>query len=53
MRYVALIIILLASIYNLGYIKNNWKKKNRFGAIGVLLLVVISIVLPVFIMFIR
>lgn len=53
MKYAALAFILVSSLYTLSYIKYNWNKKNRLGAIGVLILMVCSIALPVFTMFFR
>lgn len=53
MNYIVILFLLIMAIYPLSYAKYNWKKKNKLGAVGMVLLVLASIVLPAFLLFIR
>lgn len=53
MKYIVAIIIILPSLYTFSYAKSVWKKKDVFPAIGAIFLAVLSIVLPLIMLFIR
>lgn len=46
MKYLVIPLLLILSIYPLSFAGYNWRKKNKFGAFGMLLLVLAQIVLP-------
>ena len=46
MKYFVILLLLLLSINPISYAKYNWNKKNRLGAVGCILLVVLSVALP-------
>lgn len=46
MKYVEIIFLIIISIYPFSYVGYNWSKKNKFGAIGVLLLSTAAIIFP-------
>jgi hypothetical protein len=50
MKYITIILIFLSTIYTFSFAKNNWKENNKLGAIGVVVVALISIILPVFIL---
>lgn len=47
------LIILWASIYTVSYAIWTWKEKNRLGAVMLFIVATVTIVLPVFTIFIR
>lgn len=51
MSYLAMIFILLVSVYSFSFAKYCWKKKNRVAAVGALLLTLVSIILPAVMLF--
>ena len=53
MKYIALIFILLTSVYSLSFAKYSWDKKNKAASIWVVILTLISIALPAATMFMR
>ncbi len=53
MNYILILFILIMALYPLSYAKYNWKNKNKFGAVGMILLILASIVVPVILIFIR
>jgi hypothetical protein len=50
MNYFLVLILILIAIRPLSYAKYNWDRKNRFQAFGVVLLVLLSVVLPIMIL---
>jgi hypothetical protein len=46
MRFLILIPILIISAYPISYAKFCWSKKNRIGAVGAVLVVLASLVVP-------
>jgi len=53
MRYFIILLIFVCSGYSLSYARYSWDKKNKLAAIGVIILVVLSVALPVLFMFFR
>lgn len=53
MKYVIIIIVTVISIYPFSYAKYNWGRKNRLGAVGCILLSVLSVVFPALLLLIR
>jgi hypothetical protein len=53
MKFILIPFLLIMAVYPLSYAKYNWKNKNRLGAVGMVLLVLASIVLPSILLFIR
>ncbi|EGD49583.1 hypothetical protein Cpap_4021 [Ruminiclostridium papyrosolvens DSM 2782] len=51
MRYIVIVFLLLVAIYLMSFAKYNWSKKNRTATIGVVLLMLVSIALPLVVMF--
>lgn len=47
MKYLLVGLLLIASIYPLSYAKYEWDKKNKFPAIGSILLVAASLVISI------
>jgi len=46
MIFIILPALLILAVYPLSYAKYNWDHKNKLGAVGMILLTLISIVLP-------
>lgn len=46
MRYISLVIPLLISIYEIGFVRYCLNKKKKAAACGVILLIIASILLP-------
>lgn len=53
MKYLVVLILLIQSVYPINFARYNWKKKNKLGAVGAMLLAVSSIVVPAVLLFIR
>ena len=51
MKYIVMAFILVIFIYSLSFVKYNWKKKNKMAAVGVILLSMVSVVLPVILLY--
>lgn len=47
MKYIAILFILLPSLYTLSFAKHSWSKKNKAAAIGAALVALASVVLPI------
>lgn len=52
-RYLVLSGILLIFIYELSFVKYQWQRKNKLGAIGTALIAATSLIFPVFLLFLR
>lgn len=50
MLYWVLPFLLCMAFYPLSYAKYNWNRRNKFGALGIILLVILSVLLPVLIL---
>jgi hypothetical protein len=50
MNYIVIFFILLSAGYALSFAKYEWKKQNKCSAVGVTLLIGISIILPIVVM---
>jgi len=46
MIYIAVLFLIILSIYPLSYAKYNWDRKNRLGAAGTILLAISAVVVP-------
>lgn len=53
MNYIIILFLLIMAIYPLSYAKYNWNNKNKFGAVGMILLILASIIVPVILLFVR
>ncbi len=53
MKYIGILFLLIVSIHPFSYAKYNWSKKNRLGAIGVILLAVAAVVFPSVLLILR
>ncbi|KNY28828.1 hypothetical protein [Pseudobacteroides cellulosolvens] len=51
MKYILILLILLPSIYTFNFAIYSWKKKRRPSAIGSVLMAIISVALPIFLLF--
>lgn len=53
MKYLAVLLLLLIPIQPLSYAKYNWKRKNRLGAVGVVLLALTAFLVPSILIILR
>ncbi|NLX71023.1 MAG: hypothetical protein GX024_09075 [Clostridiales bacterium] len=53
MNYLIILLILICSGYSLSYARYSWRTNNRWAAVGVIVLVALSVILPVLVMFFR
>ena len=53
MKWIMIIFLVVISLYPMNYAKYNWSNKNKLGAIGVALLVILSVLLPTVMLFMR
>lgn len=53
MKYAAIPLLLIVSIYPFSYAKYNWNKKNRPGAVGAVLIGISAVVYPSVLIFTR
>ena len=51
MTFIDIAIVLLLSLYPLSYAKYNWRKKQRFQAVGMVLAVIAMLALAVYVLF--
>jgi len=52
-RIIAVVILVWVFVYTVSYGKWTWKKKNRLGAVMVVLLAVFALMFPLFALFFR
>ena len=50
-KYIVITLVFLSAIYTFSFAKSTWKEKNKFGAVGVVIIGLTSIVLPLIILF--
>lgn len=53
MKYILTVFILLPSLYTLNFARYSWNKKSRLAAFGSVFLAIISIALPLVLIFTR
>lgn len=53
MKYIVILFLLIMSIHPFSYAKYNWDKKNKLGAIGVILLAMAAVVVPSVMLWLR
>lgn len=53
MNILVIIFLIIMAIYPLNYVKYNWKKKQYLQSLGMLLVIAVILILPVFILFSR
>jgi hypothetical protein len=53
MKYVAILFLLIVSVYPLSYAKYNWSRNNKLGAIGSILLAVAAVIFPSVLLILR
>lgn len=53
MKYIYMFFLVVLTIYPLSYAVFNWKNKNRFSAVGCVLLAILSITLPILLIILR
>jgi len=53
MKYLEIFFLLIISIKPFSYAKYNWNKKNKWGAIGLILLGILVVVYPSFLILAR
>jgi hypothetical protein len=52
-RIIAIVVLIWVFIYTVSYGRWTWKRKNRFGAVMVVLLAVVAFVFPLYALFFR
>lgn len=53
MKYLFIFLLLLTAVNPLSYAKYNWSRKNKLGAIGVILLALAAVIIPSVLLFLR
>lgn len=53
MKYIVMLFILLSAFYTFSFASYNWRTKNRMAAVGAALMSLVSIIIPVILMFFR
>jgi hypothetical protein len=51
MKYIAMILILLSTLYTFSYAKLNWIEQNKLGAIAVTIIALATIVVSIILLF--
>jgi hypothetical protein len=52
MKYIILILLMLPALYLISYAQYSWKD-SKFSAMGLIIILVMSIVLPAYMLFIK
>ena len=53
MKYITIVLLLIASVYPVSYAKYNFMKKNYLGAFGMIFLTLAAVAFPVYLLFTR